>query len=375
MVLSHFSIPPLTFLLLVCTVQVFLWPTFSGDVSLINLGTDRPVKTSFDCRKLSARLVAKHHDLSTAPDGQRHTFLQRKTPYFLIPSLLKVAKDAAGYEVFKSVNAALPQTNQDVQSMTPINTGQLFCSVAKGNSLSVQCSAVGTLSTVLTCTQTVPCKQSSVNTPVPNITIPRIFLDREFDPSAKNAAKIITQERVSYYWLFKSIVLTKESALKIACNPGYWELNVLPGWTLLHTVNMYAPSSAVYFPYATIASRPSDSSAKTQDILVSIRGSQTQDDWGINFLYNQAQAESLGESVAVHRGYLFIATRILEPLKEILARAVAQDTLGQVTITGGCFVFFPLLLAAHVCVCVCVCTFHTGNPLYGVRSQPWSWNR
>jgi hypothetical protein len=160
----------------------------------------------------------------------------------------------------------------------------------------------------------------------------------EFQHHASGIPKFLSNETIkaeasSYYWCLQSIARVSDSRFVSMSSKEETCVASLPGWTLVAIIDAIAVDKSYRKALATINSRVSDEDPNKRDFLVSIRGSTTVDDWRVNFLYDTVPIEGL-TNVRVHRGYDEMAKSIWSTLKRVIVPHAANQTLGEIIVTG-----------------------------------------
>lgn len=154
----------------------------------------------------------------------------------------------------------------------------------------------------------------------------------------------VTSEIQTYYLFWKSIALLQHEAKLATCSPPSPRAQTIPGWTVQLTANLVESKRTAKgerAPFARLATHPNGANLELTDFLISVRGTQTPAEWGIDFSYNQVlQDLDLLDATPLHRGFAALASAVWSPFQLQLKEAFDTGKLGLITTTGQ----FPRVL-------------------------------
>lgn len=89
-------------------------------------------------------------------------------------------------------------------------------------------------------------------------------------------------------------------------------------------------------PFARLATRSNEVNADLQDFLISIRGTMTTAEWGINFSYRQETPDfDSVDKIPMHRGFAALGSAVFSSFQPKLQEAFDNGKLGLITVTGN----------------------------------------
>lgn len=150
------------------------------------------------------------------------------------------------------------------------------------------------------------------------------------------AQATIDAEIYTYYLLWKSISLLSFEALLGTCTSS--PPLTIQGWTISTTANLVEEKPLQQnevAPFARLARRANAVDPKLIDFLISIRGTQTPTEWGIDFAYNLVlQKLHFLDDTPLHRGFVALASVVWSSFQLELQEVFNAGQLGLITVTG-----------------------------------------